>query len=56
MFISEQYGWLANISGDYWDAMLDYGMDSYDCAFAYTRNDYDYMLAVRDVELMMMGL
>ena len=50
MFISEQYGWLANINGDYWDAMLDYGCESYWIAEHLQSDEY------RDVDLMLMGL
>ena len=50
MFISEQYGWLVNISGGYFDAMMDYGWDSY-----WLIADKPAK-AFRDVDLMLMGL
>lgn len=56
MFISEQYGWLANVSGEYWDAMQWYGMDAYDNAFLKSRDDDEYLANMVDADKMLIGL
>lgn len=50
MFISEQYGWLANVSGEYWDAMLDYGCEMYWLA------EFGSVQDLKDTDKMLMGL
>lgn len=48
MFISEQYGWLAEVSGEFFDQILvDSGVDFY-----FTTDDS----WLRDNDLMLMGL
>lgn len=50
MFISEQYGWNKELSGDYFDAMLDIGCGHYHLT-AYIGID-----ELRDVDMMLIGL
>lgn len=51
MFISEQYGWLAEVSGEFFDQILvDSGVDFY---FGDENGDISW---IRDNDLMLMGL
>lgn len=49
MFISEQYGWVSELSGEFFEATIVLGYSHY-CLLAYSTD------SVRDVDLMLMGL
>ena len=54
MFISEQYGWVSELSGAFFDNMIYVGYDCYGAnARVYGLSSIDSM---RDVDLMLMGL
>lgn len=54
MFISEQYGWVFELSGEFFDNMLYIGHECYRAsAKVYGLSSIDTM---RDVDLMLIGL
>lgn len=50
MFITNQYGGVGNLNGDFWDAMLWYGHDVYYIVNSFRVDE------VADVDMMLIGL
>ena len=50
MFITDQYGGVGNLNGDFWDAMLWYGHEVYWVVDSFKVNE------IADVDMMLIGL